>query len=213
MRTLSSSYRIHTNNTISAEAAEDPLSTSWSSSQPPQASPPSSAQLLTTGESSSALVYVLCVPVSNEVELEWRGENHYIPDNKNLTPIVPINTDWKTTSIFLLTQQTNHLEKFDESFKERLSKINVQQSDLYDFETKTGQIIQKRSCFEKVDRAMNDLAHSILSLSNCIASNVEQFEKKIEELETRAYVVSINRQGPRRVLSDQFVTYFRKSLV
>lgn len=143
-------------------------------------------------DSSSALVYVLCVPVSNEVEAEWRGENHYIPDNKNLTAIVPINTDWKTTSIFLLTQQTNHLEKFDESFKERLSKINVQQSDLYDFETKTGQILQKRSCFEKVDRAMNDLAHSILSLSNCIASNVERFEKMIEQINTRAYVVSIH---------------------
>jgi hypothetical protein len=95
---------------------------------------------------------------------------------------------------------------FEESFKERLSKTNVQQNDLYNFDTKTGQILQKRSCFEKVDRAMNDLAHAILSLSNCVANNVEQFEKTIEtihnqtstesgherseKIDTRNYIVS-----------------------
>jgi DNA helicase TIP49 (TBP-interacting protein) len=109
---------------------------------------------------------------------------HTISTNKSVTPILPLNTKWKTTTIFLLTQQTNNLEKFDESFKERLSKTNVQQNDLYNFDTKTGQILQKRSCFEKVDRAMSDLAHAILSLSNCVASNVEQFEILIEKIHT-----------------------------
>ena len=50
----------------------------------------------------------------------------------------------------------------------------------------------KRSCFEKVDRSMNDLAHAILTLSNSIANNVEQFEKLIfnhhEQIETRNYI-------------------------
>ncbi len=90
-----------------------------------------------------------------------------------------------------MTQQTNNLEKFEESFKERLSKINIQQSDLYNFETKTGQLLQKHSCFEKIDNSMKTLAHSILSLSNCIASNVENFEQMIEKINTRDYVVSI----------------------
>ncbi len=136
------------------------------------------------------MVYILCVPISVELESEWRGVTHTISENKNLTSMLPLHTNWKTTTIFLLTQQTNDLKRFEESFKERLSKINVQQSDLYNFETKTGKLLQKRSCFEKTDDAMRNLAHSILSLSNCIASNVEQFEKMIEKINTRDYVVS-----------------------
>jgi hypothetical protein len=124
---------------------------------------------------------------------------HTISTNKHLTSILPLNTNWKTTTIFLLTQQIANLEKFEESFKERLSKTNVQQNDLYNFDTKTHQTLQKRSCFEKVDRAMNDLAHAILSLSNCVSSNVEQFEKLIEnhhtknihdKIDTRNYIVN-----------------------
>jgi hypothetical protein len=54
---------------------------------------------------------------------------------------------------------------------------------------------------------MSDLAHAILSLSNCVASNVEQFEKiiekirnqnssgnnteRLEKIDLRTYVVSI----------------------
>ncbi len=114
---------------------------------------------------------------------------HIIPENKNLLSILPLHTHWKTTTIFLLTQQINNLEKFEESFKERILKINVQQSDL-NFENKTGQLLQKHSCFEKIDNAMKNLAHSMLNLSNCIASNVGNFEKIIEKINTRDYVVS-----------------------
>ena len=137
------------------------------------------------------LVYILCVPISVELESEWRGITHIIPENKNLSSIYPLHTNWKTTTIFLLTQQTTELEKIEEPFKERLSKINIQQNDLYNFETKTGQSLQKHSCFEKIDNAMKNLAHSMLSLSNCIAGNVESFEKIIEKINTRDYVVSM----------------------
>jgi hypothetical protein len=51
-------------------------------------------------------------------------------------------------------------------------------------------LLQKHSCFEKTDNAMKNLAHSMLSLSNCIANNVENFEKMIEKINTRDYVVS-----------------------
>jgi hypothetical protein len=37
---------------------------------------------------------------------------------------------------------------------------------------------------------MNDLAHAILSLSNCVASNVEQFEKTIETIHNRTFTES-----------------------
>lgn len=106
--------------------------------------------------------------------------------NKNFISVSPLNSTWKTTTIFLLTQQPENLLKFEELFRERLSKTNVQQNDLYNFDTKSGQLLQKRSCFENIDRAMNDLAHAILSLSNCVANNVEQFEKLIETLSTTA---------------------------
>ena len=141
---------------------------------------------------SPTFVYILCVPISIELESEWRGVTHIIPENKNLSSILPLHTHWKTTTIFLVTQQTNKLEKFEESFKERLSKINIQQSDLYTFEAKTGQILQKHSCFEKVDNAMKNLAHSILRLSNSVATNVQNFERLIERFNTRDYVVSRN---------------------
>ena len=124
------------------------------------------------------------------MESEWRGATHVIRENKNLSSVFPLHTHWKTTTIFLLTQQTNDVEKFEESFRERLSKINIQQTDLYKFETKSGQALQKHSCFEKTDQAMKNLAHAMLSLSNCIASNVENLEKIIEKSNTRDYVVS-----------------------
>jgi len=57
---------------------------------------------------------------------------------------------------------------------------------------------------------MSDLAHAILSLSNCVASNVEQFEKiiekirnqnssgnnteRLEKIDLRTYVVSMLRK-------------------
>mgnify|MGYP000586741766 CR=1 FL=1 len=133
-------------------------------------------------ETFPPLVYVLCVPISSEIEYEWRGVTHVISTNKNLTSILPLNTHWKTTTIFLLTQQTNNLNIFEESFRERLSKTNVQQDDLYHFYTKREQTLQKRSCFEKVDRAMNDLAHGILILSKCVTDNIEKFESIIEKI-------------------------------
>jgi len=183
---LSSSFRISTNTNSTTESNDD-----QSQQQQQQQSPTSTQQpSILTSEISPSLVYILCVPISIELESEWRGVTHIIPENKNLSSIVPLHTHWKTTTIFLLTQQTNNLEKFEESFKERLSKINVQQSDLYNFETKTGQSLQKHSCFEKIDSAMKNLAHSMLSLSNCIASNVENFEEIIEKINTRDFVVS-----------------------
>jgi hypothetical protein len=187
-RILSSSFRISTNNNCPTEPIDD---------QTPQQQPSPTSQQpsVPISEICPPLVYILCVPISVEVESEWRGVTHTIIGNKNLTSIFPLNTNWKTTTIFLLTQQTSDLEKFEESFKERLSKINVQQSDLYNFETKNDQLLQKRSCFEKVDRAMSNLAHSILSLSNCIASNVENFENKIEQLNTQEYVVSFTKKN------------------
>ncbi|UJR25456.1 hypothetical protein I4U23_006803 [Adineta vaga] len=183
LRTLSSSFRINTNNNSSNDLNDDLL-------PPQQQSSPISGQqpIFPTTEISPPLVYILCVPIAEELESEWRGITHIIPENKMLTSICPLYTDWKTTTIFLLTQQTTNLEKFEESFKERLSKINIQQSDLYDFETKTKQSIQKRSCFEKIDIAMRNLSHTILSLSNCITSNVEKFENLIDQIDTRDYV-------------------------
>jgi hypothetical protein len=204
IRTLSSSFRLNTNSNSSTESNDD---------QPPsqQQQSPTSAQQpsIPASENSAPLVYILCVPVSIELESEWRGVTHTISENKSLTSIVPLHTHWKTTTIFLLTQQTNNLEKFEESFKERLSKINIQQSDLYNFETKTAQSLQKRSCFEKIDNAMRNLAHSILSLSNCIATNVEKFGKIIEKINTRDYVVSISRL----LLTSNSFLYFLSSSV
>lgn len=206
-RTLSSSFRIHTTLATAPNESTDEVSNLIGAQNP---SPPILTQ---TTESSGPLVYVLCVPISTEVESEWRGADEDISDHKNFKWIAPLNTDWKTTSIFLFTQQTSQLERVDQLFKERLSKINVQQSDLYNFETKPGQILQKRSCFEQVDRAMRDLAHSILSLSNCITSNVEQFEKLILQLNTRAYVVSHSRTfslcgGVDKIFKTRRVTTF-----
>ncbi|CAF3845600.1 unnamed protein product [Adineta steineri] len=177
-RTLSSSFRINTNSNTSNETTDE------SNSQAQQQSPTSFQQPANapTEISPTPLVYVLCVPISTELECEWRGVTHTISTNKVSTSVLPLNTNWKTTTIFLLTQQTNNLDKFEDSFKERLSKTNVQQNDLYNFDTKSGQTLQKRSCFEKVDRAMSDLAHAILNLSNCIANNVEQFENIIEKM-------------------------------
>jgi hypothetical protein len=199
-RTLSSSFRLNTNTNTSSESTDE------QPAQTQQQSPTSSQQpsnLLS--EISPALVYVLCVPISNELECEWRGITHVISSIKNVTPILPLNTNWKTTTIFLLTQQTNNLEKFEESFKERLSKTNVQQNDLYNFDTKTGQILQKRSCFEKVDRAMSDLAHAILSLSNCVASNVEQFETLIEKIHTQPSSADIDFEQSEKIDTRAYV--------
>ncbi|CAF3677642.1 unnamed protein product [Rotaria socialis] len=203
IRTLSSSFHINTNNHIASEPSDEQSSQILTQQQSPTSSQQPSNSI---GTISPPLVYVLCVPISNELESEWRGVTHTISTNKNLPSILPLNTNWKTTTIFLLTQQTNNMEKFEESFRERLSKTNVQQNDLYNFNTKTGQNLQKRSCFEKVDRSMSDLAHAILSLSNSVASNVEQFENIIEaidnqnlsggdieqskKIDTRNYVVS-----------------------
>jgi hypothetical protein len=188
-RTLSSSFRITTHCNATNESADEP-----STHGQQQQSPTASHQTLpTTSETSPALVYVLCVPISSELESEWRGTTHKIPTNNMLTSILPLNTHWKTTTIFLFTQQVNSLNKFEESFKERLSTTNIQQNDLYDFETKSGQLLQKRSCFKKVDQAMSKLAHAMLRLSNRVANNVEQFEKMIDENHIRDYVVSCSR--------------------
>ena len=111
-----------------------------------------------------------------------------------MTSIHPLNVNWKTTTIFLLTQQTSELGILEKSFKERLSKTNVQQSDLYDFETKPDQPLRKRSCFEDVDREMNALAHSIVTLSHSVASNVKRFEKLIEESNDKNCVVSVEEE-------------------
>ncbi|CAF0808494.1 unnamed protein product [Rotaria sp. Silwood1] len=182
IRTLSSSFRINANHNLAAELNDD-------QSTLQQQSATSSQQLSTlTSEISPPLVYILCVPTTVDLESEWRGVTHLVPENKNLISILPLHTNWKTTTIFLLTQQTNNLENFQESFKECLSKINVQQSDLYNFDTRTGQLLQRRSCFEKIDNAMKNLAHSMLNLSNCIANNVENFEKLIENIDKRDYV-------------------------
>ncbi|CAF3316664.1 unnamed protein product [Rotaria socialis] len=189
VRILSSSFRINTSNNLSTELNDD-LSTTQQQLQSPTLSQLPS---IPASEISPPLVYILCVPVSIELESEWRGVTHLLPENKNLTSILPLHSNWKTTTIFLLTQQTNNLENFQESFKECLSKINVQQSDLYNFDSRPGQLLQRRSCFEKVDNAMRNLAHSILNLSNCIASNVETFEKIIEKLDTKDYVHSEER--------------------
>ena len=177
-RTLSSSFRVNQTNSSSTESSEEQAQN--------QQSPTSSQQPANQNiEITPPLVYVLCVPISNELESEWTGITHTISRDKNLTSILPLNSNWKTTTIFLLTQQTDNLATFEESFKERLSKTNVQQNDLYNFDPKSGQIPQKRSCFEQVDRAMNDLAHAILSLSNCVANNVEKFEKTIEKIQSQ----------------------------
>ncbi|CAF0765520.1 unnamed protein product [Adineta ricciae] len=183
IRTLSSSFRINANNNSSNEPTDDQL-------PPQQQSSPTSAQqpALPTIENSPPLVYILCVPITEELESEWRGMTHIIPENKTLTSISPLHMHWKTTTIFLLTQQTTNLDKFEESFKERLGKINVQQNDLYNFENPAKQPLQKRSCFEKIDNSMRTLAHSILNLSNCITSNVENFERLIDQIHTRDYV-------------------------
>lgn len=185
-RTLSSSFRVNLSNNSSLDSSDD-------QSTQQQQSPTSSQQPTnSSSEFTPPLVYVLCVPISNELESEWRGVTHTISTNKHLTSIFPLNTHWKTTTIFLLTQQTTNLEMFEESFRDRLSKTNIQQNDLYKFDAQAGQILQKRSCFEKVDRAMNDLAHAILTLSNSIANNVEQFEKLILNqhvpIDTRNYI-------------------------
>lgn len=44
---------------------------------------------------------------------------------------------------------------------------------------------------------MNDLAHAILSLSNCVASNVEQFEKNIQSIQTQSSTESANEQSEK----------------
>jgi len=188
-RILSSSFRINTTTASPTDTADDPLATSQTIQ--PQQSPTSTQQpTYSAVENSPPLVYILCVPISIELEFEWRGVTHIIPENKSLPSIQPLHKHWKTTSIFLLTQQTNYFDKFEESFRERLSKIHIQQNDLYNFETTTKQVLQKHSCFEKVDNAMKNLAHSMLRLSDCIINNVEHFERMIEQVNTRDYVVS-----------------------
>ncbi|CAF4431350.1 unnamed protein product, partial [Adineta steineri] len=111
-RTLSSSFRINTNSNTSNETTDEP------NSQAQQQSPTSFQQPAnaSTEISPTPLVYVLCVPISTELECEWRGVTHTISTNKVSTSILPLNTNWKTTTIFLLTQQTNNLDKFEDSF-------------------------------------------------------------------------------------------------
>ena len=188
IQTLFSSFRLNINSDSSKEPNDDQSS---SSSQQQQTSVSSEQPLKSTSETSFPSVYILCVPIVAQLESEWRGVTHTIPKNKNLTSVLPLHTNWKTTTMFLLTQQTNNLEKFEESFRERLSKINIQQNDICGFETETRRLLQKRSCFEKIDNAMKNLAHSMLNLSNCIATDVENFEKMVEKLNTKDYVVSI----------------------
>lgn len=146
-------------------------------------------------ETTPPLVYILCVPVSCELEREWRGVTHHLPMSKTITSIHPLHVNWKLTTIFLLTQQTKDLSNLEKSFKERLTKTNVQQTDLYDFETKPDQLLRKRSCFEEVDREMNTLAHAIVSLSHSVTSNVETFERVIDKSNSKNYVVSVRVQS------------------
>lgn len=197
-RTLSSSFRVNLSTNSSSESSDE-----QSSQQ--QSSPTSNQQTTNSSvEMTPPSVYVLCVPISNELESEWRGVTHTISTNKHITSIFPLHFHWKTTTIFLLTHQINNLEMFEELFRDRLSKTNIQQNDLYKFETKSGQTLQKRSCFEKVDRAMNDLAHAILTLSNSIANNVEQFEKLIgnprEPIDPRNYIVRSSSSSRNSIL-------------
>ena len=184
-RTLSSSFRINSYGITANEPTDEP-------SAQAQTSPTSSQQpTVPSTETTTPLVYILCVPVSCELESEWRGVTHHLPMNKTITSIHPLHVNWKSTTIFLLTQQTQDLGTLEKSFKERLSKTNVQQTDLYDFETKPDQLLRKRSCFEEVDREMNTLAHTIMSLSHSVANNVETFERVIDKSNSKSYVVSV----------------------
>ena len=194
-RTISSSFRLPTSSTIDSSSEESNLNSI------------SSPTTTTTSTIDSTLVYVLAVPICDEIENEWRGIDENLFEKKIFSSIVPLNVDWKTTSLFLLTQQTQQFAKINELFKERLSQLHVQQNDFYKFETNVGEILQRRSCFEKVDRAMNDLAHSISSLANCVTENVEKFEKLIEKFNTRVHVVTIDFRMSREKC-DQFVVFF-----
>lgn len=175
-RTLSSSFRINTTLTTNSESTDDPQQPQQNSSPPPPQQ--------TSSDAIPPSVYVLCVPIASELESEWRGVTHTISTSKSLNLSLPLFTSWKTTTIFLLSQSIN-LDKFEESFRERLSKTNVQQNDLYNFDKKSGQTLQKRSCFEKVDEAMHKVAHAILALSHQVVHNVENFELLIDQLENR----------------------------
>jgi hypothetical protein len=59
---------------------------------------------------------------------------------------------------------------------------------------------------------MNDLAHAILSLSNCIANNVEKFEKTIDTLCTQTSAESVNESSekidPRTYIVRTFKVLF-----
>jgi hypothetical protein len=186
---------VNPTNLSSLESNEEQSSQTQNQQQSPTSSQQPANQSV---EITPPLIYILCVPVTSEVEHEWLGSSHTISMNKHIAWASPLNTKWKTTTMFLLTQQTSNLEMFKESFNERLSKINAPPNDLFYFDTEIGQTLRKRSCFEKVDRAMNDLAHAILSLSNCVANNVEQFENIIEQrnkninekVDTRSYIVN-----------------------
>lgn len=181
-RTLSSSFRISTNLVPSGESSEEQAGPTGATQQN---SPPSVVQpAKVTIDATPPSVYILCVPISSELEGEWRGVTHTVSITKSLSASLPLYTSWKTNTIFLLSQSTN-LEKFEESFRDRLSKTNVQQNDLYNFDAKPRETVQRRSCFEKVDRAMNTLAHAILNLTHHVINNVEKFEETIRELETR----------------------------
>jgi hypothetical protein len=57
---------------------------------------------------------------------------------------------------------------------------------------------------------MSDLAHAILSLSNCVASNVEQFEKKFEKLYTQSSTESGNEQYEKIDSRAYIVSAFKK---
>ncbi|CAF1031269.1 unnamed protein product, partial [Didymodactylos carnosus] len=126
-------------------------------------------------------VYILCVPVSKELAHKWRGVERTIPMylNKCLTSIKPIHSNWKTTSIFLLTQQTQQFDNFITMFHEKLESLNLNLNDLLQLD-RTQQ--QKRSCFEKVDHAMYELNHAVLNLSENICGDIDQFESLIENL-------------------------------
>ena len=180
-RTLSSSYRLNSNSLIVADSVEDSF----------QSPAPSIQQNSVSGlDSSPSSVCVLCVPIINELDAEWTGKVEYFIDRKNSSSLAPINSHWKTTNIFLLTQQTNQLKKFNKSFSERLSKINVQHSDSNGGQKKIDSILQRRSCFEKVDRTMHELAHEILCLSQTVINNVEQFENLLKKTSTISHVVN-----------------------
>ncbi|CAF1069078.1 unnamed protein product, partial [Didymodactylos carnosus] len=169
-KTLSSSFRLE-----STIESATPVSTTTKLSDEQQ-------QLNESLQSKNrSSVYILCVPVPDELAGEWRGVEHTVSTffNVFLTSIKPLYLNWKTTSMFLLTQQTQQLDEFLKMFHTKLENLHLSQNDLLQLD-RTQQ--QKRSCFEKIDHAMYELNHAVLNLSENICTDIDQFELLLENL-------------------------------